>query len=136
MQQNWLKLAAEYLTEIKNLENKLIEQIEEENDDLLNPEISAEEIRIILHNEKIRAMIANCKHSLSQLGIRKGLLDSTWLDRLGEKEKLIFRQMYEKNIEIESVSKELGIPKDEVRIYYDKTIKKVLKILSNKNYNS
>lgn len=124
------KIAIQCLTKIAELETMIKDQTENE-DNFFEPTLSNEQIRIVLYNQKIRAAIANYRNNIESLGLKKFKIEKSWIERLDPQEKEIFSRIYYKKQKQETISSELGLKQDEIRVFFDRCIEKIIKALES-----
>ncbi|HWO75555.1 MAG TPA: sigma factor-like helix-turn-helix DNA-binding protein [Bacillus sp. (in: firmicutes)] len=125
---NWLELNAEIKNSISLLEKMLTPNVK--ITDLDSPFPSTEQLSHHLHNQRIRSYLSNCREQEKYLGIRKGeKVKSSWLERLSLEEQEVFVKYYEQKKTFSQISTEVGLKEDEVKEYFNRSLKKVIKKL-------
>ncbi|WP_374724118.1 hypothetical protein [Calidifontibacillus erzurumensis] len=71
----------------KNITEYTSQLIEQKEDDILSATLTPQQIRTTIHNQKIRALISNCRQSLELMGKNKKILKDTWYERLEKSKK-------------------------------------------------
>jgi len=122
----WLEIRAEYQTTIFDLKKMIApHQI---TSDLSNPFVSLDHTKEFLRNQRIRSYLNNCREAHKTLGLRKGeKVEEYWLERLTKTEREVFIRFYEQKLDATEIAKELGIKTNQVKAFFNSSMKKVLK---------
>lgn len=120
-------LKTSYTDHIQMFSAQLVDQTEE---DILSTELTPQQIRTTIHNQKIRSLINNCRQSLELMATNKKLLKTNWIKRLDEENRQLFEQL-DNNSNFQhqdDLNQKFDVKTKEQRLT-DETIRKINKIL-------